>query len=68
MNISLGGGAEGEGYVIDLQDASLNFDFSCSILPKPRDLLDTHPELRDALLEWARLVPEEFYPAASLRR
>ena len=57
-----------EDFMESLQPQAFDLFYTRSILPKPRDLLATHPELREEFLKHARLIPEQFYPAASLTR
>ncbi len=54
--------------VTDLQHGAMNLFETSSVLRKPRDLVREHSGLRQKFLEFARFVPEEFYPAASQRR
>ncbi len=52
----------------ELQDDAFDMFYTRSILPKPRDLLERDKSLRQAYLQYARMIPTDFYPAASLMR
>lgn len=52
----------------ELQPLEFDLFYTRSILPKSRDLLDSHAELRQEFLKHARLIPERLYPRASLMR
>lgn len=54
--------------ITDLQHGAMRLFDTSSVLRKPHDLVRDHSGLRQKFLEHARFVPEEFYPAASLRR
>lgn len=56
------------GVLRDLQPVAMDMFYTRSALPHPRDLLATHPRLREAFLARARVIPEEYWPAASLKR
>lgn len=51
-----------------LQDEAMDLFYTRSIIRQPRDMMATHPELMQAFLKYARLIPGEYYPAASLTR
>lgn len=55
------------GVVSALQPSAFDLFYTPSQLPEQRDLLDTSAELRAAFERYARLVPEEFIPTASIR-
>lgn len=57
-----------EGLLEELQPVEFDLFYSPSILPRPRDLLTTHAALREEFFKHARLIPAQFYPAASLKR
>lgn len=42
--------------------------YTASALPDTHELLEMSPELRAAYAKWARDIPEQFAPAASLKR
>lgn len=52
----------------DLQPAAMELFYTKRLLPQPRDLLNTHPRLRETFLAQAREVPRAYWPAASLKR
>ncbi|MBD3730878.1 MAG: hypothetical protein IE933_14355 [Sphingomonadales bacterium] len=51
-----------------LQPSDFELFYTASILPKARDLLPAHPQLQAAFDRYARVIPAEFIPNASLRR
>lgn len=57
-----------EAMVDELQPDEMELFYTRSILPQPHALLATEPALREKFLDHARVVPERFYPAASLKR
>lgn len=57
-----------EGLLGELQAVEFDLFYTSTILPHPRDLLATHPALREEFFRHARLIPVQFYPAASLKR
>lgn len=56
-----------EGILGDLQPGEFDLFYTPSRLPQPRALLDINPELRAAFDQYARSIPEEFIPTASIR-
>lgn len=52
----------------ELQPEAFDLFYTRSLLPQPRKLMDGHPALRAAFEQYARIIPETYWPAASLRR
>ena len=52
----------------ELQPEAFDLFYTRSELPQPRDLLVGHSQLRNAFSAQARIIPEAFWPAASLQR
>jgi hypothetical protein len=52
----------------ELEPEAMQLFYTRSRLPHPRDLLERDERVRNAFLAVARQVPEEYYPAASLKR
>jgi len=52
----------------ELQPAGYELFYTHSVLPPLRTLMDSHPALREAFDQYARIIPERFKPRASIRR
>ena len=59
---------ERPGLLSVLQDDRFDLFYTPSILPKPYDLVGSSPAVRAAFDKYARVIPLEFAPAASIRR
>lgn len=51
-----------------LQPKAMDLVYTRSILPDPHDLVAADPAVREVFSTYARMVPEQFHPAASLKR
>ena len=58
----------GDSAIEELQPQAMELFYTRSILPHPRDILMRDERLLAAFLRAGRLVPEQYHPAASLKR